>query len=215
MKNSMKAPFKVFIIFFIISVFFVAIFALTGNLFETLLNPESSFQLFSRIRPYGWIVGISLLITDILLPVPATGIMAALGAVYGVWKGMLISVVGSTGAGIVGYAAALFLGKRKNRRIATEQELERFRRFFDVWGGYAIIISRIMPLLPEVIAILAGLSGMKFSRFAAALLAGTVPVSFLFAWIGHTSGGSPGAGVIVAVIIPAFIWPLFLKLTKL
>ena len=211
----MKPVIKLFALFLVIAILFAFLFGLTGNFFDAMFNMESSKELFLEMPLYGWLAGIALLISDIVLPVPATGIMAALGAVYGVLAGTLVSVTGSAAAGLAGYAAGKFLGKRGSRWIATEQELERFRTFFDTWGGYAIILSRIMPLLPEVLTILAGLSRMKFSRFFASLLAGTIPVSLLFVWIGQSSEASPGIGIIVAVIIPAVIWPLFLKLTKL
>jgi uncharacterized membrane protein YdjX (TVP38/TMEM64 family) len=156
-------------------------------------------------------MGIGLLIGDILLPIPATGIMAALGSVYGFLFGALVSIVGSAGAGIVGYLLARMLGKKVTRFLASDEELERFQTFFDKWGGVGIIISRIMPILPEVMAILAGLAKMNWTRFLAALFLGTVPTCFLFSYLGHASRAEPAYGVIVAVLIPLVIWPLFLK----
>lgn len=41
------------------------------------------------------------------------------------------------------------------RRIASDEELDQFQKFFDRWGGIAIIVSRIMPILPEIMALLA------------------------------------------------------------
>ena len=44
---------------------------------------------------WGWAVVIGLLIGDLFLPIPATGVMSAAGYVYGPWIGGIISVTGS------------------------------------------------------------------------------------------------------------------------
>ncbi len=160
-------------------------------------------------------IGILFLVSDIVTPVPATGIMAALGAVYGVVPGAIFSVIGSAGAGLIGYGAARALGVRGSRWIADEKEIEKFKVFFDRWGGYAVILSRAMPILPEVISILAGLSRMKFSRFFSALLAGTIPTSFLFAWMGSYPGFPYGTGIVLALLVPVLLWPLFIKMARI
>ena len=211
----MKLIIKIIILFLIFALFFILTYFVIGDRIEILFTPEKCIGWFSSAKSYAWMAGILLLISDILLPVPATGIMAALGAVYGLWQGAVINLIGSTGAGIIGYAAARYIGKRGSHFIASEEEIKKFSLFFDQWGPYAIIISRVMPILPEVIAILAGLSRMKFIRFLAALLGGTIPVSFLFSWMGTYSGFAPGTGIIVAIILPALVWPIFIKIVKI
>lgn len=172
----MKFFFKVLVIVLLLAALFMAGFELWGEQFEGLFNQEECVRWFAQSRPYAWALGIGFLVADILLPVPATGIMAALGSVYGFLAGgALIGVVGSAGAGIIGYAITRFLGKRATRFIASEEEIERFQVFFDRWGGTAIIISRIMPILPEVMAILAGFAKMNTKKFLFALLLGHYP----------------------------------------
>ncbi|MDY0220353.1 MAG: VTT domain-containing protein [Desulfobacterium sp.] len=211
----MKSLFKLFLLFVFITIIFILIYEMTGQDFEILFSQEKCIKYFSGIKPFAWIVGILLLISDILLPVPATGIMAALGAVYGVYAGAIISTVGSVGAGLTGYYTARVLGKKASRWIISEEEVEKFQYFFDRWGAYAIIMSRAVPVMPEAVTILAGLSGMKFSRFIFALVAGSLPVSFFFSWIGAYSDTSPGIGILFAVLLPALIWPFFIKIVKI
>ena len=211
----MKLIFKISALFIIIALFFAVSFYLFGGQAEIIFSQEQCIKWFSEQKQIAWIFGILLLVSDILLPVPATGIMAALGAVYDLWPGVLMSMAGSTLAGLAGYGTARFLSKRMTRIIATEDEILRFKLFFDSYGGYAIIISRIMPLMPEVITILAGLSGMKFIRFFTALIAGTFPVSILFTWMGTTESLGHSAGILLAVALPAILWPFFIKFTHI
>ena len=207
----MKLFLKIFALALFFALLFVLGFELWGEWFETVFDQQACVAWFAEIRGYAWAVGIGLLVADILLPVPATGIMAALGSVYGTLAGGLIAVAGSAGAGIIGYALARLAGGRAVGWLASEEERARFQSFFDRWGGGAVIASRILPILPEVMTILAGLARMQWSRFLAALMLGTVPTCFLFSALGHVARSVPVYGTALAVFIPLALWPLFLK----
>jgi len=202
---------KVLAIAVVLAGVFAVGFALWGDTLERLFSQEACRRWFQEIRPVAWAAAIGLLVADIVLPIPATGVMAALGSVYGPVLGAIVGAVGSAAAGVVGYAVARFGGKRPARWIAGEEELTRFQAFFDRWGGFAIILSRILPILPEVVAVLAGLARMRVRRFLAALLLGTVPTAALFAYLGHVSRDQPWYGMLVAVAIPLLVWPVFLR----
>lgn len=203
----MKLVIKIVVIALILAVLMLAAFALWGGRFEEGVNYAGWF---AKIRPYAWAMAIGLLVADLLLPLPATAIMAALGSVYGVLTGTMIAVVGSTLSAITAYALARLAGKRGAAILATEDELAKFKSFFDKWGGGAIIISRALPILPEVMSLLAGLARMSFSRFVVAVLLGTIPTSLLFAYIGATAVDKPWWGIVVASLVPLALWPLFL-----
>jgi len=207
-----KLSLKVLLIAFVLAAVFGATFVLWGGWFDTILSQEECVEWFQSIRHVAWLVAIGLLIADLLLPIPATGVMAALGVVYGVWIGAAVGAAGSVLAALLGYGLARLTGRRGIRWIAGDEEVERFRAFFDRWGGAAVIVSRVLPILPEVTAILAGLAPMRFRRFLAALLLGTIPVAILFAGLGSASAEAPWAGILAAVLIPLIFWPGFLWL---
>jgi uncharacterized membrane protein YdjX (TVP38/TMEM64 family) len=211
----MKLALIIFLIFTIASLLsFCSHFAMWGNHFDTLFNQQACAQWFEEIQAWAWIVGIGLLISDLVLPIPATGIMAALGSVYGVWLGGFIAAAGSAGAGFSGYGLARLAGRKGVRWLANDAELARFKAFFDRWGGWGVIVSRILPILPEVMTILAGLAHMDLKKFSAALLLGTIPTCFLFAYLGHASRTDPGYGIAAAVVLPLLLWPVFLLFIK-
>ncbi len=210
----MRLFLKVFGIAVVLAGLFLAGFALWGEQFEGLFSQERCVQWFTRIRPVAWLAAMGLLLADLLLPVPATGIMAALGAIYGVWLGATIGAAGSALAGLTGYSLARLAGKRGIRFIASDQEIARFGALAEQWGGVGIIISRAMPILPEVLSVLAGLAQMSFRRFLPALLLGTIPTAILFAYIGHAAADQPTYGVALAIVIPLLIWPVFLRFAR-
>lgn len=209
--DMVKILAKMLLLVFALGLFFAITFGVWGEPLEQLFNQQKCVFWFGRIKPWAWAVGIGLLLSDILLPIPATGIMAALGSVYGVWLGTLISATGSVAAGFAGYGLARLAGRPVTRFLASEEELLRFQKLFDGWGGAAIIISRWLPVLPEVMSILAGMAKMSHQRFFAALLMGTVPACFLYAYLGHISRNLPGYGMAIAIAAPLVLWPVFLK----
>ena len=210
----MKIFLKILTLVFILAAIFLAGFHFWGESLEDLFNQEACIRWFAQSRNYAWALGIGLLLTDLLLPIPATGIMAALGNVYWVFLGTLVGTIGSAGAGVTGYFLARYLGEKVVGFLASEEEIRRFRYLFDRWGGPAIIVSRILPILPEVMSLLAGLARMSLARFLTALLLGTVPTCFLFSYLGWASRSEPWFGMTAAVLLPLVIWPLFLKYTK-
>ncbi len=207
----MRTFVKLFIFSLILGILFAVSFAIWGDFFEALYSRDSCLEWFESIRSYAWAIAILLLISDIFLPVPATGVMAALGAVYGFWLGSLISLVGFAGAGIVAYWIARLAGRKGASLICSPQEIEEHHLFFDRWGGWAVIFSRLMPILPEVVTLLAGFAKMNFRRFFTALMLGSIPMALFFTWLGHVSRDEPVWGIALSVLIPLLIWLLIRK----
>lgn len=203
----MKLTIKLLFVIVALGLVFVIEFALAGDYFEFFFNQQRCAAWFAGIKPLAWAIGIILLVSDILLPIPASGVIAALGSVYGIWWGALIGSVGVIGGAYAGYFVARYAGQRWIHYLASEQEIAQFQVFFDQWGGWAIIVSRIMPVLPEVVAILAGTAGMSHSRFAGAVTLGAFPVCILFSYIGFSHQETPLTGVVLATLLPLVLWP--------
>jgi uncharacterized membrane protein YdjX (TVP38/TMEM64 family) len=128
-------------------------------------------------------IGVGLLVADVLLPVPSSLVMVAHGALFGVAVGTLLSLAGSVGATLFGFA----IGRRGGRlmeKLVTPAERERADRLLKRWGALAIIVTRPVPLLAETIAIMAGTSSLGWGRVALASLAGSLPPALLYAITG-------------------------------
>lgn len=129
------------------------------------------------------VLGVGLLFADVLLPVPSSLVMVAHGALFGVLGGTVLSLVGSVGASLFGFA----IGRRGGpllRRITTPEERARADSFLRQWGALAVCLSRPLPLLAETVAIMAGTSGLGWGRMALAALLGSLPPALLYALTG-------------------------------
>ena len=162
----------------------------------------------------GWTVPaiLGLLVSDVVLPVPTTPLITAAGILHGTFWGGVIGSAGSLGAGVTAFGLARLLGPDRTRRLLGNGDVRRLDRFFQRWGGVAIALSRWMPILPELLAFLAGLSAMAFGRFVAALLCGTVPMAFAYAAVGSHWSDRPGLALVAGTVIPALLWPAVVAL---
>ena len=174
------------------------------------MTPDQMVRALRRTGDWAWLAGISLLISDLFFPILGTAVMSALGLIYGWLIGGIISSVGSIAGGVLAYWLCRKLGRGVAEKIAGKKGLAQGEHIFHGdGGGFLVAISRWMPVLPEVIACLAGLSKMPFGRFIAALCAGSVPMGFVFAWIGERGQSNPLTTVLVSAVLPPVIWAFF------
>lgn len=134
------------------------------------------------------VAGVALLIADVFLPVPSSVIMIAHGALFGVWTGTALSLLGSVGATLFGF----WVGRRGGRaleRLVSHEEKIKADALLARYGSLAILVSRPLPLLAETVAILAGASAMGWGKAALAGFLGCVPMAALYAFTGATAKG--------------------------
>lgn len=90
---------------------FLTLFFLVEALNVALVKEPSSW--LGQAGVLTGFVGVCLLVTDVGLPVPSSMVLVAHGALFGVKVGTLLSLVGSTGATLVGFG----IGRRSKPLI--------------------------------------------------------------------------------------------------
>ena len=91
-------------------------------------------------------------------------------------------------------------------RLLGRRDLERGEWLFARIGGWAVALSRWLPLLPEVVACMAGLTRMPARTFFVALACGSVPLGFAFAAIGHAGAERPALTLALSAGLPLVLW---------
>lgn len=201
---------RLLLLFLVLALLVIIPFMIWGDWFEESMSLENTVEWLQSAGSWGWAAGIGLLLIDLLLPVLGTVVMSALGLIYGWWWGGVISAIGSVGAGLLAYGLCYRLGRKAAVWLAGEKGLEEGERLFGgETGGWLVALSRWMPVLPEVVACMAGISRMPFPRFVAALCAGSIPMGFVFAWIGHAGESQPGLALGLSACLPPIIWAIF------
>jgi membrane protein DedA with SNARE-associated domain len=72
--------------------------------------------------------------------------------------------------------------------LLTGDDLDRADRFFHRFGGPAVLIARMLPVIRTFIALPAGISGMPLRRFHVYTFIGSWPWCFLLAYVGMLLG---------------------------
>lgn len=192
----------------------LATFAIWGDAWDQLWSLEASASWFENHPHTAGVVAVGLLIGDLVLPVPTTAIIGGLAAATGFLTGFAYGWLGLVLAGLAGFCLARLGNRRLANWIASPDEQKRWQAWFDQWGSFAIIISRMLPILPEVMSVLAGLYGMRFSRVLPALLLGSFPAALAFSWLGSQSRSHPGPALWGFVLLTGVMWLLYLRLIK-
>lgn len=201
-------------IFLILAVVFAIPLVLFGDRFDRALAGDAGADLLDAYGSWAWVVAMGLLVADLVLPIPSTAVMTALGILYGPILGGLISAAGAFSAGAVAYAAPRLAGERAAVFLVERRDLARARAFFEGAGAWAVAFSRVVPLLAEVVACLAGLSGMRPGRFFMALACGCLPMGFAFATLGAMGSDRPIVALVVGAAAPGLLWPIARKLLR-
>jgi uncharacterized membrane protein YdjX (TVP38/TMEM64 family) len=185
----------------------------------TVPTPEEANDAVLTLRKYenwAWAVGIVLIWADVVLPIPQTAVIAALGVIYGTLLGGVLGSLGLMTGGLLGYVLMLTSARRFVPRLVGPQSLHKMERLFDQGGAWAIVLTRSLPYsVPEAMVFLAGLAGMPMRKFTGALTIGCVPTAFAFAAIGAGWADQPILALVVSYVLPILLLPIALYLVRL
>ena len=180
---------------------------LTGVI--TLEKIKHWFSLAQNLSP--WAIGIvvaSLLFSDLFVAMPTLTIMILAGFFLGPIGGAMSAICGLTLAGFSGYILSYRYGDLLLRRLVRKSSerhdaIASFRRH----GIITILLSRAMPILPEVSACMAGLTKLPINHFAFAWLSSTVPYAIIASYAGSMSSlSNPQPAIFTAIGLTGFMW---------
>jgi uncharacterized membrane protein YdjX (TVP38/TMEM64 family) len=166
----------------VVALVLIAIYAL-GTAFglEEFLNPFSWGQTGT---PEAAIVMFILLVADVVLPVPSSIIMTANGHLFGIYIGSLLSFFGVLSSSLLGY----WIGQMGlSEKVSSDHNSKQLESLVETWGIIAVILTRPLPLLSEMIAIVAGAQKLSFRSFLIGSMLGAAPIAILYARIGQLS----------------------------
>ncbi|MEM7212334.1 MAG: VTT domain-containing protein [Pseudomonadota bacterium] len=182
-------------------------FVLWGEHLEAILTIDAAQEQFGATGLHGGLTGILLIVADVFLPIPRSAVMSGLGILYGPVMGTVYALIGSLIASTLAYGIGRWLGRPLVQRWMGA-ELDRGEALFAKHGGWIVAISRWLPVLAEVIPVVAGVNRMSLPVFLLAVLVGALPNCAVFATLGHLGADEPVLTVIISAFIPIALWLL-------
>jgi len=160
-------------------------------------------QWIQQLGVAGPIVIISLMtIAIIMSPIPSAPIALAAGAAYGHTAGTVYVAIGSELGAIIAFFIARLVGTDILQKWVGDRLTKTMLGSQNTLMGI-VFISRLLPFISfDMISYAAGVTPLKFWRFAVATLAGIIPASFLLAHFGSelASGESQRIGITVLLL---------------
>jgi uncharacterized membrane protein YdjX (TVP38/TMEM64 family) len=215
-----KSPhLKILIALSLIATLIVIYFVLVNTNFIVLLaNVELLTVKAQNLGFFGPLLLIALMtIAIVFSPLPSAPIALAAGAVYGHGYGTIYIVVGAELGAIIAFLIARMTGHElASQYLGSKFSLGRFGSQNALTS--IVFISRLIPFMSfDLVSYAAGLTPIKFWRFASATLLGLIPVSFALAHMGGaliTSDEKVKLMVIVLLVGLLTLAPLALKYIK-
>jgi uncharacterized membrane protein YdjX (TVP38/TMEM64 family) len=193
-----------------LAAFFASTFLLVR--FTGLFNMEKAVLWLEKaqsINPtYLFILVMFLLFIDLFVAVPTLTITILSGYFLGFAYGGLAAVSGMLLAGFSGY----FLSRRfgpsiLGKIVKSESKRNEAVASFNQYGPVMILLSRASPILPEVSACMAGMTGMKFNKFFPLWCLNCIPFALIASYAGSISDfNNPKPAIYTAIAIYALLW---------
>jgi uncharacterized membrane protein YdjX (TVP38/TMEM64 family) len=167
-----------------------------------LTEPDRSLD-----SPFAGVLGVALLVADSVLPVASSVVMVSLGALYGPAGGVVLALLGRLGCFLAGFAVGRRTGGRLLGAVPAAQR-RRAEALLAGRGGFAIIVTRPLPILGDTVAILAGASRMSWRTGAVAGTIGSLPEAVVYSMAGALAASSVDAAVVWSafVIVAGVFW---------
>jgi Uncharacterized conserved protein len=150
----------------------------------------------------------ALLFADLFIAIPTLTITILSGYFLGHIYGTVSALSGVILAGLCGYTLSRYYGDViLGFLVKDEDKRNDVITTFQKHGFMMILLSRAMPILPEVTACLSGMTGMKFSKFLLAWLISSVPYILIASYAGSISSiENPKPAIFAAIGLSLLLW---------
>ena len=121
---------------------------------------------------------------------------------------------------MIGYFLSKKYGEKVlNKLSSNEEQKKEMKELFLKHGTIVLILSRAVPMLPEISACLAGTCKMPFKRFLLFWALGTIPYLSIIVYAGSISEtNNPMPAIYAALFVTgafSLAWLYFIKKNKL
>jgi uncharacterized membrane protein YdjX (TVP38/TMEM64 family) len=148
-------------------------------------NGAALKQWFQELGVVGPLAIVGLMTLAIIMsPIPSAPIALAAGAAYGHTTGTMYVILGAELGAITAFAIARLAGMITVQKWFGAQAIQRLNGSQNAMMAI-VFVSRLLPFISfDIVSYAAGVTPLRFWRFAVATLAGIIPASFLLAHFG-------------------------------
>lgn len=151
---------------------------------------------------------IALLILDLFISIPTLYLVMLTGFILGPVSGFVVCLSGFFAIGFLGYGLGHRFGRALlSRIVAKKEERLELSNAFHQNAVAMILLSRALPMLPEVTACLSGMTRMPIRTFALSWLASSAPYIAIASYAGSISSvQNPMPAIYAALGLASVLW---------
>lgn len=154
-----------------------------------------------------------MVLQSVVAPLPAFLITFANAALFGFWKGALLSWSSAMVGAALCFFIARSLGREAVEKLTSKGALKNIDDFFKRHGKQSILIARLLPFISfDIVSYAAGLSSVSFLGFWVATGLGQLPATLVYSYVGGFLTG--GAKLLVTGLLILFALAFLIGLGK-
>ncbi|MBE0490283.1 MAG: TVP38/TMEM64 family protein [Halomonas sp.] len=168
------------------------------------LSPGVLSQWLNDQGPLGPLLLMALMVMAVIVgPLPTLPITSASGMAFGVLPGSMLAATGALAGAMIAFLLARLLGRDLIRKRFHDNPLfgaEGSQRLLFI----IVLLTRLIPIFSfALISYAAGVTAIRAWRFALATTIGMLPMTLVFASLGHTFELHPALTITAAITILA------------
>jgi uncharacterized membrane protein YdjX (TVP38/TMEM64 family) len=128
---------------------------------------------------------VAILATDILLPIPSSGVSTVAGAQLGILPATAASWLGMTLGAIGGFWLARMFGRPLAERLSSTEDLAHMDAALRRYGAWILVATRALPVLAEAAVLFLGATRLSWRRFLPAVMLSNLGIAAVYSVLGH------------------------------
>jgi uncharacterized membrane protein YdjX (TVP38/TMEM64 family) len=137
--------------------------------------------------PWGPLASVIITVINTFLPFPMDAMIMANGAVFGIWKGLLVSLGGAMASACLAFGIARLAGRTAAERVIRPGTLAWLDSAVAQGGWTTVLLIQFMPLLPYSLLNFAfGLTSVRWPTFLWITLLSILPMDIVLSVLGDS-----------------------------
>ncbi|MEM8944539.1 MAG: VTT domain-containing protein [Planctomycetota bacterium] len=128
---------------------------------------------------------VSILASDVFLPVPSGPIATLAGSQLGIVVGTLVSTIGMTLGAVIAFALAKRWGRPLAERYSSAPRMAELESACADHGVWMLLVTRPLPILAEACALLVGALQMTWQQFLPTIVISNLLIAATYAILGQ------------------------------
>lgn len=216
-KRIAKITLLVVVLAALISYFAIPTVNSKVNQVFTLFSSMSVENIVGYIRSFG---GAAVLVSFLLMvfqsvaaPLPAFLITFANAAIWGWWKGAILSWSSAMAGALLCFYIARIAGRDVVEKLTSKFAMSSVEQYFERYGKHTILICRLLPFVSfDFVSYAAGLTSMGVGGFLIATGIGQLPATIVYSYVGGMLTGS--VKTVVTALLLMFALFTFVSLMR-